>query len=286
MSTMNLMSGPSAAGKTTFAKKFASEHPEVRYLCIDDFYAVHGGSETSHIHEFEVWMAFFNAIHLAERDGVDVMIDTNAPTRVMRTQFLDWFGDFDRYELFFIDATFESCVTRNMRRDRVVPEDHLQHMYRQVERPYILEDSRWDEIHIYENSDNRFSIRETPLIGPGFIKYTNTLTLMLDTDRKPVACHDETYILIDPRKSDLIIVCGTTPVGVMRVDQETGNIAADSACGLFLDAAMEMYNDPWYCLSQAYRTNTNFDTIWRDARLAKLMRAVHDNEPIHWVEQM
>lgn len=50
----------------------------------DDFYAMFLDSSDAHEHEFEVWIAFFQAIHMAMKDGVDVVIDTNAPTKVDR----------------------------------------------------------------------------------------------------------------------------------------------------------------------------------------------------------
>ena len=152
---MYLMSGPSASGKTEWAKyavaqakKDPSKEP-IRYLGIDDFYALFGDSEAYHRHEFEVWMAFFNAIHVAEQEGVNVLIDTNAPTVVMRSQFLDWFGGFDRKILVFVTADLNFCRKLNAKRPRVVPDDQLVHMYNQVEHPTLDEDSRWSEIQCY-----------------------------------------------------------------------------------------------------------------------------------------
>ena len=159
MSTMYLMSGPSASGKTEWAKhsiEMASKDclvEPIRYLGIDDFYALFGGSEAYHNHEFEVWMAFFNAIHVAEREGVNVLIDTNAPTVVMRSQFLDWFGGFDQKILIFVNAGLPMCRKLNVKRSRVVPEDQLVHMYNQVEHPTLDEDSRWSEIQCYMHKE-------------------------------------------------------------------------------------------------------------------------------------
>lgn len=190
-STMYLMSGASGAGKTTFAKQILKVRPDIRYLCIDDFYAMYGGSETSHAHEFEVWQAFYQAIHLAMEDDVSVLIDTNAPTRVMRSQFIDWFGKFDEYVLIFINSSLDDCIKRNGARTRQIPLKTLQSIYEQVEHPYLLEDTRWDSIDCYRctyvdpedastSETKAYEEYSTPVAGPGCIAVRTEMTRTMD----------------------------------------------------------------------------------------------------------
>ena len=162
MGALYLMTGLSGSGKTTFAKKFASENNLV-YLCPDDFYKLFhdDGSAAGHRHEFDVWMALFRAIHIAEQDGKSVVVDTNAPTEVDRVQFLNWFPGFDRYILIYIEADKELCRKNNLRRDRIVPNSEFEQMIKRFQPPFeenIEIDERWDIIIQYENKNNELKI--------------------------------------------------------------------------------------------------------------------------------
>lgn len=150
---MYLMSGPSGAGKTTFAKRFAKDNG-YQYFCIDDFYALINGDERLHEDETDVWLIFFKAIQLAEQHGRNIVIDTNSPTRTKRTEFLDWFPSFE-HNLIFVYAPFELCVQNNAGRNRKIPADELREIYDSVEIPSDqTEDKRWNSIYSVENDNN------------------------------------------------------------------------------------------------------------------------------------
>lgn len=155
MSKMYLMCGPSGAGKTTYALQLAKANPQARYLNIDEFYKTYHGGKEIHDHEFEVWIQFFEAIHAAEKDGVDVIIDTNAPTMVDRVQFIKWFS-FDSYRLYVVQANWEICAANNQRRTRKVPNDQLWHMFDKFEEPTVDEYAKWDNIIWIENDGKEF----------------------------------------------------------------------------------------------------------------------------------
>ena len=152
MAKMYLMSGMSGSGKTTFARRFAEEN-DLQYLCIDDFYALINGDEKRHEDEHYVWQVFFLAIHLAEEHNRDIIIDTNAPTKSKRTEFLDWFPNFEHH-LIFVDASFELCVKNNNSRNRVIPFAEMIKMFSEIEYPFFYEDNRWKDVRIYSNQDN------------------------------------------------------------------------------------------------------------------------------------
>lgn len=150
---MYLISGPSGAGKTTFAKQFAKDNG-YQYLCIDDFYTLINGSEWWHEDETDIWLIFFKAIHLAEMHGRDTVIDTNSPTRTKRTEFLDWFPSFE-HNLIFVYAPFELCVQNNAGRNCKIPADELREIFDSVETPSDApEDERWNSIYSVENKNN------------------------------------------------------------------------------------------------------------------------------------
>lgn len=174
MAKMYLMCGLSGAGKTTFAKKFAKEHNCV-YLGIDDFYACFASTNgvkspwSDPDASFEVWIKYFYAIHelSREKNGKDVLIDTNAPTFVKRQQFIDWFPCFDEYNLIYIDIKDEELRKRNnASRGRVVPDDEMERMRKEFEKPvnffvdcdriYAYPEKRWNNIIVYRNVNNEF----------------------------------------------------------------------------------------------------------------------------------
>lgn len=155
--------GVSGSGKTTFAtglmKAFEPERG-VLYLNPDQFYALYNGDEKRHCHEFEIWMALFRALHMAEQDGRDVLLDTNAPSLVDRAQLLDWFPGFEHH-LIAITATPELCRKNNLSRDRVVPEEEMERMIRRFQIPTPDEDPRYRSVTVFENRDNNgFHIKE------------------------------------------------------------------------------------------------------------------------------
>lgn len=159
MAKMYLMSGCSGVGKTTFAKKFAEEN-NLLYLGTDEFYALINGDETIHENSFEVWIALYQAIHAAEMNGRDCIVDTNALTVVHRDQFLDWFPTFEHH-LIFINASEKLRKANNLSRRRQVPEAEMKKMVLKLEYPFWERlDMRWRSLLWIANVDNKFSIVE------------------------------------------------------------------------------------------------------------------------------
>lgn len=152
MAKMYLMCGCSGAGKTTFAKKFAKEH-NLKYLGIDNFYALVNGDECIHTNSFEVWIEFYKAIHEAEINNIDVIIDTNAITRSHREQFIDWFPAFEHH-LIYVKATHELRKKNNKSRRRQVPDDVMDKMHNKMQIPLLEE--QFKTITIITNVENNF----------------------------------------------------------------------------------------------------------------------------------
>lgn len=152
MAKMYLMCGCSGAGKTTFAKKFAKEH-DLKYLGIDNFYALVNGDECIHTNSFEVWIEFYKAIHEAEMNNIDVIIDTNAITRSHREQFIDWFPTFEHH-LIYVKATHELRKKNNKSRRRQVPDDVMDKMHSKMQIPLLEE--QFKTITIIINVENNF----------------------------------------------------------------------------------------------------------------------------------
>lgn len=171
MGKMFLMCGLSGAGKTTFAKQFAKENGYI-YAGIDDFYAAYINENniespwTDPDASFKVWINFFQAIHEAEQEGFDLVIDTNAPTLVKRQQFIDWFPDFTEHNLIYIAVDEELREHNNLSRGRIVPKDEMMRMRDEFEEPVAILDTKenaygypekhWDNLMVYINKNNNF----------------------------------------------------------------------------------------------------------------------------------
>lgn len=155
MAKMYLMCGCSGAGKTTFSKEFAAKH-NIKYLGIDEFYALVNGDECIRLNTFEVWIEFFKAIHDAEVHDIDCIIDTNAITVCHRKQFIEWFPTFEHH-LIYIEADAELRKKNNLLRRRQVPEDVMDRMTKQLEVPFFELNTEWDSITYIKNINNTFT---------------------------------------------------------------------------------------------------------------------------------
>ena len=159
MPRMILVSGCSAVGKTTLAKRLASRL-ELRYLSADNFYEVINGDERLHENKFDVWMALYRALHIAEQQGIDCIVDANTLTTVDRDQFLGWFPGFEHH-LIYIHADPELRKRNNMMRSRQVPDAAMDRMTRIVQEPSSESlDSRWKSYVRVNNVNNDFLIAE------------------------------------------------------------------------------------------------------------------------------
>ena len=151
---MYVMCGLSGSGKTTYAREFAADN-NLFYLGIDEFYEWYNGDECIHENTFEVWIEFYQAIHRAEKKGMDILVDIDAPTYVDRTQILDWFPNFDEYHLICVTAPERLRRANNSSRTRRIPEEEMNRMLERWEYPRDeFEDYRWNTIFIVHNMDN------------------------------------------------------------------------------------------------------------------------------------
>lgn len=159
MAKMMVVSGCSAVGKTTFAKRFASARG-FRYLSADNFYATINGDERIHENKFEVWIALYRAIYIAQEQDVDIIVDANMLTHVDRDQLLGWFPKFEHH-LVFIHADEPLRMRNNMLRSRQVPDKAMEYMHLHVQEPVWEEmDRRWLSYTRINNVNNNFIFAE------------------------------------------------------------------------------------------------------------------------------
>lgn len=166
MAKMFLMCGMPGAGKTIFAKDFAKKNGYI-YLSIDRLYAQFNGSEKNRENKFEIWQNFYKMIHYYETFEYDIVVDTNAPTLFDRTEFLNWFPNYEHH-LIWINAPIDLCLENNRNRERVIPEDVMKKLFLNFEEPTMFTytmscraRSQWESVSMIKNNNNHFEDRLT-----------------------------------------------------------------------------------------------------------------------------
>ena len=169
MAELYLMCGICGSGKSYFAKRFAALNG-FRYLNIDDCYAVLNGDERIHENKFEVWQLFYQLIHKANELGQTVVVDTNAPFRSDREEFLNWFSDFAGHRLIWVNADAELAWRNNCSRRRVMPRtsfDNVLHHFCAPSEDEPRGRAVWKTILRIDNVENTFQppilVRGEPL---------------------------------------------------------------------------------------------------------------------------
>ena len=154
MSKMYLMSGLSGAGKTTYARMIADKM-NLRYLGVDDFYAHINGDECIRENKFNVWIEFWKAIHNAEINNIDCVVDTNALTIHQRKEFIEWFPTFEHHLIYVYTDESQRYVNNKLRK-RQVPNNVMAQMSKKLEVPNKETDSDWKTITYIMNLNHKF----------------------------------------------------------------------------------------------------------------------------------
>ena len=152
MAKMFLMTGPSGAGKTTLAFQIVRWRG-LKYMGIEDFYARRFGSELIHEDEEEVWQDFERAIRDCENQGIDILVDTNSPSRADREWFMERFPNY-AINLIVVEADREICIFNNRQRKRKIPEKEMLKILDSVELVASDEMKNYETVELYRNYDN------------------------------------------------------------------------------------------------------------------------------------
>jgi predicted kinase len=121
MAKMICLCGISGSGKTTWAKKFMTEHPDWLYFNPDDYYARINGDECDRRNAFEVWHSLFRDVHTAALNNKNVLIDSNNLTFHQRMQWIEWFPEFKYHILIVFTERHDICWKRVCNRQRTIP---------------------------------------------------------------------------------------------------------------------------------------------------------------------
>lgn len=137
-----MLVGIPGSGKSTAAKELISQGFEC-FNADDIRQELYGDAKTQGDHN-EVFEIMFNRLELALLDEKDIVID-NTNVRKSNRRTLIAFAHEHLYtdiELWLFDVPFKTCLERNNKRARVVPEDVLVNMQRKLEetKPLLIEE--------------------------------------------------------------------------------------------------------------------------------------------------
>ena len=145
MSIMICLAGLPGVGKTTWAAEFLKKHSDFLYFSPDSYYERINGDECDRSDTFEIWMAMFRDIHIAEKNGYNVLIDSDNLTYAQRNQWIEWFPYFNEHILLFLEEDYNTCFDRVSKRRRTIPEIIMREKWYKWENPEEAGDAReWD----------------------------------------------------------------------------------------------------------------------------------------------
>ena len=168
MPKLYILCGPSASGKSTWAKKFILEHKNTQYVSRDNIrFSMLEENEEYFSHEKEVFDQFTGTIIQALMDKFDVIADAthlNKFSRKKLTNAIDkYFTNYEiKYVVFY--AKFVDCCIRDDNREgiRHVGENIIQGMFRSFKAPLLGEDERATEIIEVGDGKDDFSFTIIP----------------------------------------------------------------------------------------------------------------------------
>lgn len=148
--TFVMMVGLPASGKSTYAKELAEEMRAV--ICSSD--AIRKelyGDENSQDNNEEVFKLLHSRIKECLKKGVNVIYDATNINSKRRRAFLSELRNIPCTKRCVVMTTpFKECCERNDSRDRVVPYEVIERMYKNWNTPYWFEG--WDEIEVVDNN--------------------------------------------------------------------------------------------------------------------------------------
>lgn len=138
------------SGKSTWAKKYQSEHPNVEIVASDDIREKLNGDAGDQSNPTLVWDEFKREI-LCHEKGEDVTVigDSTNLSNHFRILYADLArAHYDKLMLVWFDVPYSISLERNLsRQGRVVPIEAMEHLKKEYEPISEETCSRYDEIY-------------------------------------------------------------------------------------------------------------------------------------------
>ena len=153
-----MMVGLPASGKSTIAKKYAEKENAI-IISTDELREELLGDEASQENNELVFKEAEKRIKENLNNNKNVIFDATNVNYRRRMDFLNRFNKFNPQKIAILVATpYEECLERNLKRERVVPEEVITNMYHNFYVPQYYEG--FNEIKIEYNSDYTFAFSD------------------------------------------------------------------------------------------------------------------------------
>jgi len=149
MKTVYILSGVPGCGKSTWAEKFSSTHPNTKIIASDDIRYEVGGSYQYFKEETKIWRIFFSRANELSKneDVINVILDSTCLTNLKRRDFLRKINGYDHKVLVFFNVSPDICKARNKMHilGKIVQDEPLNNMIRNMEIPDMVTLLLFDE---------------------------------------------------------------------------------------------------------------------------------------------
>lgn len=149
--------GLPASGKSTYAKKYTETHKNTIWLSSDNIRKELYGDETIQNNPEKIFLLMRVRTKEALMQGINVVWDSTNINYKRRMAFLQELNKIPCEKICILMATpYEECLKNNANRERKVPEEVIERMYRHFDVPWYYEG--WDNIEVVyaENSVNYY----------------------------------------------------------------------------------------------------------------------------------
>lgn len=160
-----MLVGIAGSGKSTMAKELMSERDDVVYLSSDELREELLSDVNDQTKNSDVFVEMAKRTKQALRDGKHVIYDATNISRKKRRGLLQQLPKNVHKVACYIDTEYKDIVKQNNDRERVVPQEAIERMYKSMQIPIYSEG--WDNIMIFHHDNvenNQYPIQFTSAV--------------------------------------------------------------------------------------------------------------------------
>lgn len=150
MNKLIMLIGLPAAGKSAWSSNYMECHENTELVSSDSIREEVFGDVNDQTHNVEVFNIVHKRVVAAIKSGKDAILDATSLSRKRRIHFIKSIPECEVRAIVFA-IPFEECCKRNAARERVVPQEAMERMYRSFQPPHYAEG--FDNIQIVGDKD-------------------------------------------------------------------------------------------------------------------------------------
>ena len=150
MSKLIMLIGLPSSGKSTWSSKYMDCYKNTELVSSDSIREEVFGDVNDQSHNAKVFNIVHKRVVAAIKNGKDAILDATSLSRKRRIHFIKSIPECEVRAIVFA-IPFEECCKRNAARERVVPQEAMERMYRSFQPPHYAEG--FDDIQIVGAGD-------------------------------------------------------------------------------------------------------------------------------------